>query len=102
MHEQIKSFLDVVGKRIEDTAVKYFDRYVEQMAEQVEAFRASGGEVPEQPMLRPEFQRYVKELIQGTTISVRGGLSDDENALAVKIASNQIGFAVQDYLDNTK
>ena len=100
MHEQIKSFLDVIGKRIEATATKYFDRYVETMTEQVEAFRASGGEVPHQPMLRPEFRAYVKELISGAAVGVKGGLSDDENALAVKIASNQIGFAVQDYLDN--
>jgi hypothetical protein len=102
MHEQIQSFLDVIGKRIEDTAIKYFDRYAEQMAEHVEAFRASGGEVPDQPMLRPEFRDYVKALIGGAVIGVQGGLSNDENAQAVKIASNQIGFAVQDYLKSVE
>lgn len=102
MHEQIKSFLDVIGKRIEATATKYFDRYVEQMSEQVQAFEEAGGAVPEQPMLRTEFRDYVRALISGAVIGVRRGLSDDENALAVKIASNQIGFAVQDYLDKVE
>ena len=96
MHEQIESFLDVIRKQIEDTAVKYFDRYVEQMAEQLEAFKESGGTPPDQPMLHSEFQGIVRDMIRGGAGYIEG---DAMIKLARKVASNQIGFAIQDYLN---
>jgi len=94
MHEQIEALLEDIGTKIQDAAIAMFDRYVQELTEHVEAFRAAGGEVPEQFMLSPAFHDLVKSIINGE----KANAENKETKLGVKIASDQVGFVIQDYL----
>ncbi len=93
MNERIRKYVDGVGQKIEDRAVKLFDIYVQKAVESVVDYetKTPGYEIPRVGILDPDYQADVRCVI-------RGVLTVEEGSVLGNIARNQIDKVIAEHI----